>query len=216
MTEPKDLATRRFLKTIAGGAVALVASPLLAQQKAAEFRAVNPPQPTDAPGKVEVLEFFWYGCPHCNSLEPMLKDWAAKLPADVSFRKIHVGLGPSWVPHQQLFYTLESMGKADSLGSVVFNAIHVERNMLSRPEAMADLLAKHGVDRKLFTDTYQSFAVRTRMRKASAVAEAYGLDGVPAFGVNGKWFTSPSMAGGNAQALRVLEQLIERERRGAR
>jgi thiol:disulfide interchange protein DsbA len=108
------------------------------------------------------------------------------------------------------------MGKADSLGPVVFNAIHVERNMLSRPEAMADLLAKHGVDRKQFTDTYQSFAVRTRMRKASAVAEAYGLDGVPAFGVNGKWFTSPSMAGGNAQALRVLEQLIERERKGAR
>lgn len=216
MTDPKDLATRRFLKTIAGGAVALAASPLLAQQRAAEFRAVNPPQPTDAPGKIEVLEFFWYGCPHCNSLEPLLKDWAAKLPADVAFRKIHVGLGPSWVPHQQLFYTLESMGKADSLGPVVFNAIHVERNMLSRPEAMADLLAKHGVDRKQFVDTYQSFAVRTRMRKASSVAEAYGLDGVPAFGVNGKWFTSPSMAGGNAQALRVLEQLIERERKGAR
>ena len=216
MTDPKDLATRRFLKTLAAGTVAIAASPLLAQSAPSGYRAVDPPQPTDAPGKIEVLEFFWYGCPHCNSLEPSLKDWASKLPADVVFRKVHVGLGPSWVPHQQLFYTLESMGKADSLGSVVFNAIHVERNMLSRPEAMADLLAKQGIDRKQFLDTYQSFAVRTRMRKASTVAQAYGLDGVPAFAVNGKWFTSPSMAGGNVQALRVLDQLIERERKGAR
>ncbi len=214
-----DPATRRFLKAVAGGTAALAAGRVLAQTpKAAEegfeFRAVKPAQPTDAPGKIEILEFFWYGCPHCASLEPLLKDWVAKLPADVAFRKLHVALGPSWAPHQQLFYALEAMGKSATLNQVVFNAIHVDRNMLSKPEAMADLLAKHGVDRKAFLDTYQSFAVGARMRKASTVAKAYGLDGVPAFGVNGKWFTSPSMTGGNPQVLRVLDQLIERERKG--
>lgn len=220
MTDSHDRATRRFLKTLAGGAAALAAARVLAQPKAAEegfeFRAVKPAQPTDAPGKIEILEFFWYGCPHCNTLEPVLKDWVAKLPADVAFRKVHVALGPSWAPHQQLYYTLEAMGKAAALNQVVFNAIHVDRNSLARPEAMADFLAKHGVDRKEFLDTYQSFAVGTRMRKATSVAKAYGLDGVPAFAVNGKWFTSPSMAGGNAQSLRVLDQLIERERKGGR
>jgi thiol:disulfide interchange protein DsbA len=219
MHDTHDRATRRFLKTLAGTAAALAAGRVLAQPAAAEgggYRAVNPAQPTDAPGKVEVLEFFWYGCPHCNSLEPLLKDWVSKLPADVVFRKVHVGLGPSWVPHQQLFYTLESMGRSAALSPAIFNAIHVDRNMLSKPDAMAEFLAKHGVDRKQFLDTYESFAVRTRMRKASSLAEAYRLDGVPAFGVNGKWFTSPSMAGGNAQALRVLDQLVERERKGAR
>ena len=220
MKQSHDRATRRFLKSVLGGAVALAASPAFAQGRPAgegsAYRAVNPAQPTDAPGKIEVVEFFWYGCPHCNSLEPALKDWVARLPGDVAFRKIHVGLGPSWVPHQQLFYTLESMGKTASLNQAVFNAIHVERNMLSRPETMADFVAKLGVDRKQFLDTYDSFAVRTRMRKASSVAEGYRLDGVPAFGVNGKWFTSPAMAGGNAQVLRLLDQLVDIERRAAR
>jgi thiol:disulfide interchange protein DsbA len=220
MNESHDRATRRFLKAVAGGAMSLAVGRVFAQSKSAGegsgYRAVDPPQPTDAPGKVEVVEFFWYGCPHCNSLEPVLKDWVAKLPADVVFRKIHVGLGPTWVPHQQLFYTLESMGKAASLNQAVFNAIHVDRNPLSKPQAMAEFLAPKGVDPKQFLDTYESFAVRTRMRKASSAAEAYRLDGVPAFGVNGKWFTSPSLAGGNAQVLRVLDQLVERERKGGR
>jgi len=218
MNQP-DRATRRFLKSLATGVAAVAASPLLAQQRpagAAAYRPVNPPQSTDAPGKIEVLEFFWYGCPHCNALEPALKEWVKKLPPDVAFRKVHVGLGPSWVAHQQLFYTLEAMGRTAELNDKVFGALHVERVALDKPDRMADYLGKLGVDRKQFLDTYESFAVRTRMRKASQMAEAYQLDGVPAMGVNGKWFTSPSMAGGNAQVLAVLDQLIERERKGGR
>ncbi len=214
MTNAPDRAARRALLALTGGVLTLAALPVGAQTPQAGVRPVMPAQPTETPGKIEVLEFFWYGCPHCFSLESALKDWTARLPADVVFRKVHVGLGPSWVPHQQLFYTLESMGKAATLSPVVFQALHVDRNPLSRPEAMADLLARHGVDRQQFLDTYKSFAVRTRVSKASATAEAYRLDGVPAFAVNGKWFTSPSMAGGNVQALRLLEQLIERERKG--
>ena len=210
-----DGATRRFLKTMGAGAVALsLPLALRAQPRSgSDFREVRPAQQTEAGGKLEVLEFFWYGCPHCNAFEPALHAWAKTLPADVVLRKVHVGLGPSWVAHQQLFYALEAMDKAAALNDKIFHAIHVEKNPLNKPDSMADLLAKNGVERKQFLDTYESFAVRTRMRKANALAEGYRLDGVPALAVNGKWFTSPSMAGGNAQVLRVIDHLLETERK---
>ena len=220
MKQGIDRATRRFLRTALGaataGGLALALPPLRAQpapKPGTDFRAVNPPQQTDAAGKIEVLEFFWYGCPHCNSFEPAITDWAKRLPGDVAFRKVHVGLVPSWVPHQQLFYALEALGKADELNEKVFRAIHVDRLPLNKPEAMAEFVAAQGVDRKQFQDAYASFGVRTRMRKASQLAGGYGLDGVPALAVNGKWFTAPSMAGGNAQALRVVDYLLARERK---
>jgi thiol:disulfide interchange protein DsbA len=178
-----------------------------------EYKAVKPAAPVDAPaGKIEVVEFFWYGCPHCNSLEPALKDWAKKLPADVAFRKVHV---PWQVKaHQQLFYTLDTMGQADALNDKVFAAIHSERNRLDTPEAMADLVAKHGVDRKQFLDTYASFGVQTKMQRATQLAAAYKVDGVPMIGVAGKYLTAPSMVGSNAAALKMADQLIDRVRKG--
>ncbi|MFZ9679122.1 MAG: thiol:disulfide interchange protein DsbA/DsbL [Quisquiliibacterium sp.] len=217
---PVNPATRQFLKTAAGaaaaGGLALALPSVQAQgapRQGAEYRPVDPPQQTETTGKIEVLEFFWYGCPHCNSFEPTLKDWVARQPADVAFRKLHVGLVPSWVAHQQMFFALEAIGKAAELNEAIFRAIHVERNALNKPELMADFVAGKGVDRKLFLDAYKSFGVRTRMSKASQQSKGYGLEGVPALAVNGKWFTAPSMAGGNAQALRVVEFLIERERK---
>jgi len=219
MTQPIDRTTRLLLKTLAAAAVAAPAARVFAQtktpQEGLEFRAVNPPQSTDTPGKIEVLEFFWYGCPHCNALEPSLKEWVAKQPQDVAFRKVHVGLGPSWVAHQQLFYALEAMGKSAEMNDRVFAAIHVENNPLDKPDRMADFVAKYGLDRKQFLETFESFAVKTRMRKAGTMAEAYRLDGVPAMAVNGRWFTSPSMAGGT-QVFRVLDTLIDRERKARR
>jgi len=215
-----DRSTRRFLKALSAGGIAAAAGPLAAQNRApaegTEYRPVKPVQPTESPGKIEVLEFFWYGCPHCNALEPSLKDWVRRLPADVAFRKVHVGLGPSWVPHQQMYYALDAMGRTADLNEKVFHALHVERLPLDKPDKMADFVAKAGVDRKQFLDTYESFAVRTKMRKASQQADAYKVDGVPAMAVNGRWYTAPSMAGGNEQALRVLDFLIELERKAGR
>ena len=183
-----------------------------APREGRDFRAVKPAQPTAVPdGKIEVIEFFWYGCPHCYSLEPLIKDWSGKLPDDVAFRRIHVPFGER--RHQQLFYTLESMGKADALNEVVFRAIHVERDRLDTADKMVTALSKHGVDGKQFRDTFDSFAVRTKMRRAAQVVDAYGVDGVPALAVNGKYYTSPSMVGSNAGALRTLDQLIEIERK---
>lgn len=179
-----------------------------------EFKSVKPAAPVDAAaGKIEVVEFFWYGCPHCYQLEPALKDWVRRLPADVSFRKMHV---PWQVQaHQQLFFTLDSMGLADSMSDKVFAAIHTDRNKLDTPEAMADLLAKHGVDRKQFLDAYASFGVRTKVQRARELAAAYKIEGVPTFGVAGRFVTSPSMMGSNGAALKMVETLVDRVRKGA-
>ena len=216
MTGTIDPSTRRFLKTVAGAGLALSVPLARAQagpREGNEFRAVKPEQSTESPGKIEVLEFFWYGCPHCNVFEPSIKDWVKRLPPDVVFRKVHVALGPSWAAHQQLYYALESLNKDAALNEAIFAAIHNDRQPLNKPDDMADFVAKHGVDRKQFLDAWASFTVRTRVRKATAMAKAYGVDGVPAMAVNGRWYTAPSMAGGNAQALAVVDALIERERK---
>jgi thiol:disulfide interchange protein DsbA len=177
-----------------------------------DFRPVRPPQQTDVPaGKIEVIEFFWYGCPHCYTLEPVLKSWVARLPDDVVFRKIHVPFGDR--NHQQLFCTLDAMGKAAEVNDAIFQGIHVGRDRLDTVDKMVALLGKHGIDEKQFRDTYKSFSVRTQMRRAAQIVDAYGVDGVPAMAVNGKYYTAPSMAGSNAAALVVMDHLIESERK---
>jgi thiol:disulfide interchange protein DsbA len=216
--QPRCPATRRFLGSLAAGALALAAAPAVRAQNSppregVEYRAQQPAQPTDTGNRLEVLEFFWYGCPHCFSLESALKDWSRKLPADVALRKVHVALGPAWAPHQQLYYTIEAMGRSAELDDKIFAAIHIDRLTLDRPERMADFVARHGVDRKAFLDTYESFSVKTRQRKATQQAAAWGLEGVPGLGVNGRWYTAPSMARGNAQALQVVDWLLDQERK---
>ena len=178
MSGPQNSHTRQFLKTAAAGAAWMAFAPAHAQggpREGVEYRVVQPTQQTDSGAKLEVLEFFWYGCPHC--------------------------------------FSLEAGGKASALDEKVFTALHVDRISLDKPDRKADFLAKQGIDRKAFLDTYDSFAVRTRKQKATQQARAWGLDGVPALAVNGKYFTAPSMAKGNAQSLQVVEYLLDRERK---
>ncbi|MCL4185531.1 MAG: thiol:disulfide interchange protein DsbA/DsbL [Burkholderiaceae bacterium] len=208
-------ARRRWMLAAAAASVATaLARPAAAQgapREGRDYRLVKPVQPTEAPaGKIEVIEFFWYGCPHCNTLEPVLNAWVKKLPDDVVFRRVHVPFGER--RHQQLYYTLESMGKAQELGDKVFHAIHADRDRLDTVEKMTAMLGRHGVDARQFADVFESFAVRTKMRRAAQVSEAYGVDGVPAMAVNGKYYTAPSMVGGNEAALRTMDWLIAQER----
>ncbi len=212
--------TRFWLKSavaagVGGGLASL--SRLAAAQGAAivegtQFRAINPAQPTEAPDKIEVIEFFWFGCPHCAMLEPVLREWVRKLPSDVAFRKVHVPFNE--VKHQQLYYALVNMGKADDATlEKIFDAIHKERNHLDTVGAMTAFMPKLGIDAKAFKDSYESFAVTTLMRKATAMASAYKVDSVPMLAINGKYMTAPSMAGSTGGALMVAEQLIQRERK---
>jgi protein dithiol oxidoreductase (disulfide-forming) len=180
-------------------------------QEGREFRSISPSQPTDSPKKIEVVEFFWYGCPHCAQLEPLLKEWVKKLPADVVFKKVHVQFQE--VKHQQLFFTLQAMGKAEELTDKVFYGIHVEKNRLDTPTRMADFLEPLGIKKADFLKTFESFSVKTAQSRATKMSETFKVDGVPAFAVNGKYYTAPSMAGSNQNAIKAVEYLVDLERK---
>lgn len=187
--------------------LALAAAPVAGK----DYRLVNPPQRTNvAPGKVEVIEFFWYACPHCYGLEPVVHDWLKSKPADVEFRRVHVAFRGS--QHQQIYYTLLAMGKADELGGKVFSAIHDERKRMTDTDEIVSWAKAQGLDEKAFLATFNSFGVSSQMKKASQAVEAYGVDGVPAFAVNGKFYTSPSMVGSNGRVIEVVNQLVEQSR----
>ena len=208
---------KQFLSLAALGAAAVAAPwlPAYAQGSPPAYRSLKSPAPTDVePGKIEVIEFFWFGCPHCYSLEPLINSWAKKLPADVVFRRQHVPFREA--KHQQLYFTLQAIGQDnEKVMNAVFNAIHQQRKRMLDPTEMVEVLAPHGVDAKAFNDAFTSFGVRTRQTRANKLADAYELDGVPALGVNGKFLTAPSLAGSNEAALRVVDELIARERKGA-
>ena len=206
---------KQFLSLAAVGVAAAAMPGLAVQAQEAKYRTLKAPAPTDAEaGKIEVVEFFWFGCPHCYSLEPLINAWAKKLPPDVVFRRQHVPFRET--KHQQLFFTLQAMGKdSEKVLGAVFAAIHQQRKRMLDPKEMVEVLAPFGVDAKEFNDTFKSFGVRTRQQRANKLADAYSLDGVPAIGVNGKYLTAPSLAGSNEAALRVVDDLIARERKGA-
>ncbi len=210
------MSKREFLLSSAAlsAATVLPAGVASALQPGKEYRLVEPPQRTAVEaGQIEVLEFFWYACPHCYSLHPFIETWAAKLPDDVVFRHVHVQFrSPS---HQQIHYTLEAMGKDKALGVKVFEAIHRERKRMRDESEIQEWAKANGLDEQAFMKVYSSFGVRTQMKRASQATAAFGVDGVPMIAVNGKYLTSPSMTGSNEAALRVTDALIEMERKAA-
>jgi thiol:disulfide interchange protein DsbA len=191
-------------------------------QEGRHYQRLAQPLPVTVPkGKIEVVEFFWYGCPHCNAFEPSLGEWLRKLPADVSFRRVHVAFRPAFEPQQKLYATLEAMDKVEPVHRKVFQAIHQNGAHLDRPEAIIDFVVAQGLDRKAFTDMYNSFGVQTKVRQGKQLSEAYKIDGVPALGIHGRFLTSPSMAGAGlpeteeqVRVLTLADQLIDRIRKG--
>ena len=260
--------------SVAAAALSAAALPSAAQAQAAAFKdgadylTLDKPAPVEAPaGQVEVVEFFWYSCPHCNAFEPQLEGWVKKLPADVSFRRVPVAFRDDFVPQQRLYYTLEAMGKVDQLHDKVFAAIHeqhqptnredsivafAEKNGLDRAKFQelynsfgvstkarkanelhkkvfyaihvekqalntADLVAawaeKQGINRPKFVEMYNSFSVSTKTRKATQLQDSYQVDGVPALGVGGRYFTSGTLAQNMGRALQVTDYLIAQSRK---
>jgi protein dithiol oxidoreductase (disulfide-forming) len=177
-----------------------------------EFTAIEVTQPTDK-SKVEVLEFFWYGCPHCKSIQPALEPWVKQLPKDVAFRRVPVAFQDMAVPHSRMYYALEGLGKVEAMHMKAFNAIHLEKNRLMTAEAQADYFAKEGVDRKAYLDMYNSFSVQTKVNAAQQAWKNYRVEGTPALAIGGRFLTSPSQAGSNAAALQTADFLIDRVRR---
>ncbi len=163
-------------------------------------------------GKIEVVEFFWYNCPHCNAFEPMFEAWAKKVPKDVVIRRAPVAFQASFEPQQRLYFVLEGLGKIEELHGKVFNAIHVERQNLSTQEQITAWMEKQGVPKDKFLEMYNSFSVSTKVRKATQLQDAYALDGVPAMGINGHYFTSGSQARTLERSLQVTDFLIGKAR----
>jgi protein dithiol oxidoreductase (disulfide-forming) len=163
-------------------------------------------QPTDTGKKVEVIEFFAYYCPHCQAFEPQLAAWVKKQGADIVFKRVHVTAGASALPQQRLFYTLDAMGLLEQYHAKVFDAMHVQRLRLGSDEQVLDWAANAGIDRAKFTDVYRSFGIQARLRRATAMMDAYGVEYWPMIVVDGRFVTSPSQAGKSLQGSSEAEQ----------
>jgi len=153
-----------------------------------DYRTLDPPQHTDSNGKIEVVEFFSHGCPHCNEFSPMVSAWAAKLPSDVAFRRVATGMGrTAWTNLAKADYALESTGDLARLDRPLFHAIHEERQPLFDEKAISTWVAKHGVDSQKFITAFNSFGVNTKLNQAEQMVENYKIDGVPSLAVAGKY-----------------------------
>jgi thiol:disulfide interchange protein DsbA len=193
----------------------LIALPLLAAaQQPVQYGEISPPQPVEAKlGKVEVVEFFWYGCPHCYNLEPYIESWLKKLPPDVEFRRIPAVFNQRWAHDAAIFYTLEAMGLLDKLHRPLFDAIHKDHLRTDSQAAMAEWLQKHGVDDKKFMDTMKSFGVQSKTRRATQQTVAYKIDGTPAMAVQGRYTVSADQGRTQQGMLQAVDALVAMARK---
>jgi len=168
-------------------------------------------QPTTSGDRIEVLEFFWFGCPHCYAFEPNLEAWLKTKPANVEFKRVPAVFRPSWVLHARLYYALEVLGQDKQVAPEVFNYLHKQRRKLDSIDTILDFVSKHGLDRSEFLDTMNSFAVETRIRKAQQLQKDYAIDGVPTVAINGKYLVTGSMAGSHEKMIKVMDYLIQKE-----
>ena len=207
-----------FAAVLCGAAAGACASPA-DPKNGVEYETLPTPQATEAGKKIEVTEFFAYYCPHSNVPEPQLAAWVKKQGDNIVFKRVHVSRDDSVAPQQRLFFTLQAMGLTDQLHTKVFHAMHVERNRLGSDEAVFDFVARQGVDRQKFIDTYRSFGISGRVRKADAMMQGYNVTFWPMIAIDGRYITSPSQANQgsksaqneeqlNAQALSVMDVLV--------
>lgn len=201
---------------VAASALTLpVANPAMAQarqfKEGKDFKRLDKPVAPDAPaGKVDVIEFFWYSCNHCNAFEPTLEAWVKAAPKDLVVRRVPVAFNASFVPQQKLYYTLEGMGKLDEIHAKVFRAIHVEKQRLAKDDDILAWAVKQGLDAAKFKEIYGSFTVSNQVRRATQLQDAYGVEGVPSMGVAGKYYTDGTMAGNMQNVLQVVESLAKK------
>jgi thiol:disulfide interchange protein DsbA len=181
-----------------------------------DYAVLDKRVPVDAPaGKVEVIEFFWYNCPHCNAFEPTLESWIKKLPPHVAFKRVPVAFQASFQPQQKLYYALEAMGKVDEYQLKVFNAIHQQRQNLASEQQIIDWAAANGLDKAKFTEQYKSFSVASKIQRAKQLQDAYQVAGVPSIGIAGRWYVDGDLAKSMERALQVTDFLIGEARKSA-
>ncbi|MDR2260184.1 MAG: thiol:disulfide interchange protein DsbA/DsbL [Azoarcus sp.] len=202
------------------GALALLAAPasFALAQKSDRFHTLDPVVPTDVEGKIEVIEFFHYACPHCREFDPVVTPWARALPADVAFTQTPVIWGtPPLRKLAQIYYALKAAKQLDALHAKMFAAAQAPRGQqvnFADESVLRDWIGKQGVDAKVFMDAYKSFGVQAQVRRAEQIDKSYKIDGVPMMAVGGRFVTSGSLTGGHQAMLKEVDSLIERVRRG--
>jgi thiol:disulfide interchange protein DsbA len=176
------------------------------------YRVLPVAQPTSVPpDKVEVAEVFWYGCPHCYTLEPHIEQWRAAKPANVEFIRIPAALNRNWQLHARVYYTAEALGVLDEVHGDLFREMHAKGNRLATEESLVEFFGRYGVSEEQFTETLNSFAVQTKLRQADSLVRRYRITGVPAVVVNGKYVTGADLAGGEKPLIEVVNFLVEKE-----
>lgn len=209
------LTRRRFHQLLIGAVAALLVAPgaLAELVEGRDWRAITPPQQPEEPGKIEVLEFFSYGCPHCGTLNPLIKQWAAQLPADVTFRRIPVSFGrAAWANLARSFYALEYSGQLDKVDQALFDAIGNQRARLFTEDAMVDWLSAKDVDTDEFSKLFNGFAVETRLARGETLSTRYQVDAVPLIIVGGRYAVVGEGAQGYEDLLRIADELIAKVR----
>ncbi|MGH8766437.1 MAG: thiol:disulfide interchange protein DsbA/DsbL [Burkholderiales bacterium] len=206
--------TRRSL--LAALATVALVPPVRAQQAGAkaEYSTLKDPFPTESPGKIEVAEFFWYGCIHCYNLEPALESWVAKLPPDVRFRRIPAVFNPRWGQDAAIFYSFEALGVVEKMHRPFFDAIHKDRLRTDNPAALDEWLANHGLDPKKFDAAIKSFGVQSKVKRAAQLTGASQIDGTPALAVQGRFTISAEQGRTHEGMLANADRLIAAIRKG--
>ena len=174
------------------------------------YKRIDQPRVIES-DKVEILEFFWYGCPHCYSFEPKLGEWTKNKPGNVEFVRVPATFQPLWVLHARAYYALQMLGVGEKIHLKFFSEIHNSKNYMKTLDALTVFVQKQGVDKSEFIDAMNSFTVETQVRKATKLVTDYSLNGVPAVAVNGKYLISASMAGSYDNMIKIMNYLIEKE-----
>jgi protein dithiol oxidoreductase (disulfide-forming) len=215
MISRREFSLAAAVAAVSGAAQVQAQSSGAAPVEGRDYVRLNTPVAVPAGGKIDVIEFFSYGCPHCYTFEPMLEQWIKRLPADVAFRLIPATFNAPFEGYAKLFYALDATGLAEILHKRVFAAIHVQRQRLDKETEIAAFVNAGGGDGAKVVEAYKSFGVATKLRQAKQAFEAYKIDGVPTLGIHGRWFTSGSLTGSNERALAVADYLIQRAHKPA-
>jgi thiol:disulfide interchange protein DsbA len=200
----KKIALSSLLILLMSGSALLKAEP-------AGYETLTPAQATQHPDKVEVIEFFWYGCPHCYAFEPDLEKWVKTLPKNVEFIRQPAVFSELWSKHAKAYFVAEALGVVDKIHSDFFDAIQNKKQKLETEEELAAFFKAHGVDEAQFHEAYKSFATDAKMRQAPALAARYGITGVPAVVINGKYITNGPLAGSHEKMIGVMDKLVKQE-----
>ena len=206
---------------LAAALIALLFAPWVSAQVSAQilpplraeidYRLIRA-QPVSVASGIEVIDFFWYGCPHCNNLQPAMEQWIRRKPADVTIRRIPAILRDSWAPHARIYYTLEALGEAERLHQQVYRSYHVEELHMNRTEVMSEWAVRHGIARERWDAAYASAAVTRKVEQAAQLTRAYSIEGTPSLVVNGQYLTSGNMAGTIEDMMPLLDRLVRMAR----